>query len=205
VRKLEDKLDGLELNQIPQRLNEAADELAKMASDRELVSASVFANDQHKPSTRCEELEQAGNEPPASGLGARASNKPLASGSGADLLMALSDPEVMEIDEGPEVESNENPSAGSDPLPDWRVPYLDYLIREILPVGKAEARQLAHCAKSYVIFEGELYKKSHTKVLQRCIPTKQGRKLLEDIHRGACGHHATLRTLVRNAFWQGFY
>jgi hypothetical protein len=33
VRKLEDKFDGLELNHIPQWLNEAANELAKMASD----------------------------------------------------------------------------------------------------------------------------------------------------------------------------
>jgi ribonuclease HI len=32
VRKLEDKFDSLELNHIPRRLNEAADELANMAS-----------------------------------------------------------------------------------------------------------------------------------------------------------------------------
>ena len=31
VRLLEDKFDGLELNHIPRRLNEAADTLAKMA------------------------------------------------------------------------------------------------------------------------------------------------------------------------------
>jgi ribonuclease HI len=33
VRKLEDKFNGLELSHIPRWLNEAADELAKMASD----------------------------------------------------------------------------------------------------------------------------------------------------------------------------
>jgi ribonuclease HI len=32
VHKLEDKFDSLELNHIPQWLNEAADELAKMVS-----------------------------------------------------------------------------------------------------------------------------------------------------------------------------
>jgi hypothetical protein len=42
--------------------------------------------------------------------GARAYNKPLALGLGADLSAALPDPEVMEI--------NEDPSARSDPLPD---------------------------------------------------------------------------------------
>jgi hypothetical protein len=30
-------------------------------------------------------------------------------------------------------------------------------------------------------------------------------RLLEDIHGGICGHHAAPRTLVRSAFWQGFY
>jgi hypothetical protein len=97
--------------------------------------------------------------------------------------MALLDPEVMEINE--------------DPLLDWRVLYLNYLVRETLPVDKTKARWLACRAKSYIIIKGELYKKSHTKVSQRCIPTEQGRKLLEDIHRGACSHHATL---IRNAF-----
>ena len=33
VRQLEDKFDGLELNHISRRLNEAADTLAKAASD----------------------------------------------------------------------------------------------------------------------------------------------------------------------------
>jgi hypothetical protein len=42
-------------------------------------------------------------------------------------------------------------------------------------------------------------------VLQRCIPTEQGRKLLEDIHHGASGDHAVPRTLIGNAFEQGFY
>jgi hypothetical protein len=59
--------------------------------------------------------------------------------------------------------------------------------------------------KSFIVIEGELYKKSHTKVLQHCIPIEQGQWLLKDIHGGTYGHHAMLRTLVKNAFWQGFY
>ena len=42
---MEDKLDGLELNHIPRHLNEAADALAKTASDRELVLMGIFASD----------------------------------------------------------------------------------------------------------------------------------------------------------------
>jgi hypothetical protein len=42
-------------------------------------------------------------------------------------------------------------------------------------------------------------------VLQRCVPIPQGCEILEDIHVGVCGHHAAPRTLVGNAFRQGFY
>jgi hypothetical protein len=81
-----------------------------MVSGRELVPVRIFASDQHKPLVHYEEPEQAGNEPPALGSGARASNKSLTSGSGADLSTALTDPEFMEI--------NEDPSVGSGPVPD---------------------------------------------------------------------------------------
>ena len=72
-------------------------------------------------------------------------------------------------------------------------------------MDKMEARRLAHRAQSFVLVEDELYKRSHTGILQRCIPIEQGKHLLSDIHGGICGHHATPRTLVQNAFRQGFY
>ena len=92
-----------------------------------------------------------------------------------------------------------------DPSTDLRTPYLDYLLHEVLPADKTEARWLAHRAKSFIVIKGELYKRSHTRILQHCIPTKQGKDLLEDIHRGVCGHHAAPRTFVGNVFRQGFY
>jgi len=67
---LEDKFDGLELNHIPGRLNEAGDALAKAASSQEPVPTGVFASDQHKPSVHYEGLEQASDGPPTQGSGA---------------------------------------------------------------------------------------------------------------------------------------
>ena len=43
--------------------------------------------------------------------------------------------------------------------------YLDYLLRDMLPMDKTEARRLAHRAKSFVLVEGKLYKRSHTGIL----------------------------------------
>ena len=72
-------------------------------------------------------------------------------------------------------------------------------------MDKMEARWLARHAKSFVLVESELYKRSHTGILQRCIPIEQEKRLLSDIHGGVYGHHAVPRTLVGNMIQQGFY
>jgi hypothetical protein len=50
VRTLEDKFYGIELNHVPRRYNEEADELAKIASGRITVTLIVFAQDVAQPS-----------------------------------------------------------------------------------------------------------------------------------------------------------
>ena len=69
----------------------------------------VFANDQHKPLVRYEGSEQANDGP-----------SDLA--PGANTPTAPPDPEVMELEEDPAVES--------DPPNDWRTLYLDYLLHD---------------------------------------------------------------------------
>src|SRR5438876_4038658 len=56
----------------------------------------------------------------------------------------------------------------------------------------------------YVVVGGEeLYHRSASGVLMRCISEEDGRKLLKKIHSGICGNHATSRTLVGKAFSGG--
>jgi hypothetical protein len=98
-----------------------------------------------------------------------------------------------------------DPTIRDEPIPDWRIPYLKYLVRESLSADKIEARRIARRAKSFALIEGELYKRSATRVLQWCITIEEGIRLLEDIHGGICGHHAAPRTLVESAFRQSFY
>jgi transposase InsO family protein len=96
---------------------------------------------------------------------------------------------------------------GVTPNLNWQTPYLEYLLRGELPLDKAVARRLARRAKSFVLVgdEKELYHRSPSGILQRCISVAQEQELLQEIHSGACGHHAAPRALVGNAFRQGFY
>ena len=98
------------------------------------------------------------------------------------------------------MELEEDPAIEPDPLVDWRTLYLDYLLHDTLLIDKTEVQRLARHAKSFVLVEGELYKRSHTGILQRCIPIEQWKCLLSDIHSGVCGHHAAPKTLAGKAF-----
>jgi hypothetical protein len=56
-------------------------------------------------------------------------------------------------------------------------------------------------SKHYVLVEGKLMrKKAKEELLQKCISLEEGVKILEEIHAGTCGNHATSRTLVSKAF-----
>jgi len=180
VRRLKDKFHGLELVHVARRYHEAADELAKIASTRGTVPPDVLSRDLHEPSIDL-------------GPGASVEAAPAQQTDTIEpLLMAA---EEMEVEQPP-----------SRPF-DWCTPYLDCLIRCELPEDRSEARRIARRAKSYVIYgeDNELYRRSPTGVLRCCVTIEEGRKLLEDLHSGACGHHAAPRTLVGNAFRQGFY
>jgi ribonuclease HI len=73
---------------------------------------------------------------------------------------------------------------------DWREPLIRFLTKQELPREKNEAEQISRRSRLYVIHETELYKKSPSGILQRCVSLEEGRQLLKDIHSGICGNHA---------------
>jgi ribonuclease HI len=180
VRRLEDKFYGLELNHIARRYNETVDELAKIASGWTTVPPDVFSRDLHQPSVKTDDTP----EPEK----------------------ASAQPEAPSGPEGEALRVKEERN-GVTPNRNWQTPYLQYLHRGELPLDRAEARRLVRRAKSFVLLgDGrELYHRSPSGILQRCISIAEGQELLQEIHSGACGHHAAPRALVGNAFQQGFY
>ena len=66
-------------------------------------------------------------------------------------------PEVMEVSAEP---------LQTDQDVDWRILFLDWLDRGELPSDRTEARRLARQAKTYVLCNDELYRRSPSSVLQ---------------------------------------
>jgi hypothetical protein len=198
VQALEGMFHGIELNHVPRRYNEGADELAKIASRRITVPPNVFARDVAKLSVNLELTPSSQEEPsgaPSNPTGAEPMDEDpsneafvpsLLEGYGAD------EAEAMDAEPVPRAE-------------DWRDKYIVWMDRGELPSDRSEARRITRMAKSFTLVDSELYKRAVSGVLQRCIPIPQGCELLRDIHAGVCGHHAAPRTLVGNALRQGFY
>ena len=89
--------------------------------------------------------------------------------------------------------------------PDWTVPYIAYILRKELPENEEEARQIVRRSKAFTVMKGQLYRESATGANQKCITPEEGRIILNDIHSGTCGHHASSRTIVAKAYRAGFY
>jgi hypothetical protein len=84
---------------------------------------------------------------------------------------------------------------------DWRQPFVDYIREQKVPTDKNLVEQLIRRAKSYVLVGDKLYKWGATSgVLMKCVPREEGKDILEKIHKGICGNHASSRTLVSEAF-----
>nr|CAB3445200.1 unnamed protein product [Digitaria exilis] len=180
---------------VARKYNEKADELAKIASGRITIPPNVLSLDVRKPSIEIERPALISSEAPTAPVSSH--DDPMDEDPPMGNLEPMdydtgSETEVMEIDEAPATL-------------DWRDPFLAWLDRGVLPSNQTEARRIARQAKAFVLLDGELHRRSASGILQRCIPILEGKELILDIHAGICGHHATPRTLVGNAFRQGFY
>jgi hypothetical protein len=84
---------------------------------------------------------------------------------------------------------------------DWRQPFIDYIREQKVPTDKNWAEQIIRRAKAYVLVGDKLYRRGVTfGVLMKCVSREEGKDILEEIHKGVCGNHASSRTLVSKAF-----
>jgi ribonuclease HI len=90
-----------------------------------------------------------------------------------------------------------HPPAGQEVMMigvDWQQPFINYIREQKVPSDKSSVEQLIRRAKSYVLVEDKLYRRGTTSgVLMKCVPREEGKDILEEIHKGVCGNHASSR------------
>ena len=216
VQQISGYFDGSEFHHIPRAENEAADVLSKLGSSRQAIPPGVALEHLRKPSIKPSPESESIRVIPAS-QESEAVPMDIDSGVGSSHLGTDSFTSgVAESHSGtPQVMSAEHISAEpmdidveGDPetlIPTWAQPIFSYLKDGTLPSDETLARKTTRRAKAYTIMNKELYKRSVTSVLQRCISSEQGQEILLDIHQGECGHHASSRALVSKEFRHGFY
>jgi hypothetical protein len=160
VRALEDKFYGIELNHVPRRYNEEADELAKIASGRITVPPNVFARDVAQPSVTLEPHPSNCTEPsgaPSNPAGAEPMDE-----DPSNEAFVLSLLEGYDADKAEAMDVEPAPSGA-----DWRNKYIAWMDKRELPSDRSEARRIARMAKTFSLVDGELYKRAASGILQR--------------------------------------
>lgn len=169
VLKMSAWFEGLEFHHVAREKNKAADVLARIDAKRDPVPPNIFLERLFKPSVVWEGESSNTSTDPNTSPDSKLSD--IVGGSTTEITSSAH--EIMVV------------------IASWTEPFLAYLNRQELPEDQNEACCIVRHSKAYKVHEGELYKKSTTGVLQRCIPEEEGRQLLAEIHAGLGGHHAT--------------
>ena len=92
---------------------------------------------------------------------------------------------------------------------DWQIQF-NHFIKEfkLPPHVDAKSTQVARIirrSKGFVLVGDNLYKRSASDILMKCVTLEEGKDILREIHEGVCDNHAASRTLVGKAYRSGFF
>ena len=152
ILKMSARFEGLEFHHVARDNNQAADVLAHIGAKRDAVPPNIFLERLFKPSVLWE--EESGNNNPEPTTPPNTEHSDTIGGSANEITPSAH--EIMAV------------------IAPWTEPFLAYLTRKELPEDQNEARCIVRRSKAYKVHEGELYKKSTTGVLQRCISEEEG-------------------------------
>jgi hypothetical protein len=84
---------------------------------------------------------------------------------------------------------------------DWRKPFIDFILDQLVPDDKAERERITGRSVNYIVIGTMPYKKAaSTSVLMKCILRSEGLQVLAEIHSGECGYQTTSTNLVGKAY-----
>ena len=84
-------------------------------------------------------------------------------------------------------------------------PIIAHLTKGWLLEEEQESQKLKRQATKFLLVGPDLYKKSFTQLLLRCVGPFEAYYILREIHKGICGSHIGARSLSQKALRQGYY
>ncbi|KAK8924197.1 hypothetical protein KSP39_PZI019370 [Platanthera zijinensis] len=100
------------------------------------------------------------------------------------------------IEEGELMEVEQHPS--------WMDPFVTFLTTGEYPTGM-DGKKLKYKSAYYLMRDGQLYRKTLSGMLARCVGEREVPKILEEVHSGECGSHSGSRTLEGRIVRQGYF
>ncbi|XP_024016116.1 uncharacterized protein LOC112089278 [Eutrema salsugineum] len=178
-RELVQKFDEFELTRIPRGEHTSADALAALASTSDPdLRRTIPVEFIERPSI--EEVE-----------GVRLINPP---------EQEQEDDEAFPMDEDA---SPAEPEYGCDK--EWLGAIRMYIAVGEVPTDKWEARKLKAQATRYVLVDGEVFKWRFSGPLMTCVEGPEARKIMHEVHSGACGNHSSGRSLAIKIKRHGYF
>lgn len=102
----------------------------------------------------------------------------------------------MEIDEV--LETAQEPDS-------WMTPIKNFLLSGDLPAGRNDRKKLLRKAARFIIQDGVLYRRGFTAPMLRCVTEGEAKRILREIHEGACGGHSGGQTLAKQILRYGYF
>ncbi|XP_024013954.1 uncharacterized protein LOC112088034 [Eutrema salsugineum] len=179
VRELVRKFDEFELTRFPRGENTSADALAALASTSDPdLRRTIPVEFIERPSI--EEVE-----------GVRLINPP---------EQEPEDDEAAPMDEDA---SPAEPEYGCDK--EWFGAIRVYIADGEVPTDKWEARKLKAQTARYVLVDGGVFKWRFSRPLMTCVEGPEARKIMHEVHSGACGNHSSGRSLAIKIKRHGYF
>ncbi|CAL1400881.1 unnamed protein product [Linum trigynum] len=89
----------------------------------------------------------------------------------------------------------------------WYYDILTYIKEKEYPPGAFEndKRTIRKLAYGFYLSGSTLYKRNHDSTLLRCVNAKESSRIIEEIHEGICGTHASGHVMARKILRMGYY
>ena len=109
----------------------------------------------------------------------------------------------MEVQKYPSIE--EVPTFTIQNTNNWMTLIVSFLQDGNLTQNKEEAKKIKKRAARFTILNDTLYKRGFSMPYLKCVDKEEAKYILEEIHEGICGDHASPRSLVNKVIRTGYF